>query len=131
MLTLNRDVFRSSGLEDSFLSMARRAIGRGDVTIDDNGRVKTWGGMNALARLPFDHNQRSVSIAALIAVKNGYSGEDIDLRSSDFPKTGAQFIADIFRDNGMECFLPVSNAAPKSGNRDALKNARGFADIGL
>lgn len=130
MQKISLDKFRSAGLLDAFLSALMRGIERGDVSIDYDGRLKTRATLRSIAGMMFLWNNREVSIAGLLAAKNGYSGDKLCLRGSDFVSVGADFVEEILSETN-PYILPVSKAKPKVSSDNLGDSADVLSACGL
>lgn len=130
MQTLNRAVFVNSGLCRSLLDAIDRGIESGDIRTDESGRLLTRATIRSIAGMSFDHNGSTVSIAGLIAAKNGYAFNRICLRGSDFTESGADFVTDILQEFA-PYLLPQSKAKPAAARNNVGQSRDVLADLGL
>jgi hypothetical protein len=121
MLKINLDAFKSSGLQAAFISALNTAIDRKDISTDSDGRLKTRATLRSIAGMMFYWNSNEVSIAGLIARKNGYDSDRLCLRGSSFVGLGADQVEEILLTE-MSWILPLSKAQPKVQS-DNLGNA--------
>jgi len=112
MLTISVEKFIATGVAKSFIDELNRAIDRGEVSTDASGRLKTRATLRSVAGMMFYHNGMKTNIAALLAKKNGYDGDKLCLRGSDFVGVGADLVYDTLL-NECAYLLPTSKATPK------------------
>lgn len=130
MQTISLDKFRSAGLLDAFITGFTRELERGGISVDSHGRLKTRATLRSIAGMMFYWNGRQVSIAGLLAAKNGYSGDKLCLRGSDFVSVGADFVEEILLQTHAD-ILPVSKAQPKVVSNNLGDSADVLAACGL
>jgi len=130
MLKISLDKFRSSGLLDAFLTGFTRELNRGNISVDNDGRLKTRATLRSIAGMMFHWNGQQVSIAGLLAAKNGFNGDKLCLRGSDFVTVGADFVEEILLQTHAD-ILPVSKAQPKVSSDNLGDSASVLAACGL